>query len=33
MDARTFKDNLTKVLNEAIETNKDQMAGTGAEDF
>ena len=33
MDARTFKDNLLKVLEEAISANKDQIAGTGAEDF
>jgi len=33
MDAKTLKDNLMKVLNEAIEANKDQIAVTGAEDF
>ena len=33
MDAQTLKNNLLKVLDEAIQVNKDQIAGTGAEDF
>tara|TARA_R110000824_G_scaffold183915_1_gene364979 strand:- start:770 stop:985 length:216 start_codon:yes stop_codon:yes gene_type:complete len=33
MDAHTLKTNLLKVLDEAIEINKDQIAGPGAEDF
>ena len=33
MDAHTLKTNLLKVLDEAIQVNKDQIAGTGAEDF
>jgi len=33
MDAHTLKTNLLKVLDEAIQVNKDQIAGPGAEDF
>ena len=33
MDAQTLKNNLLKVLDEAIQVNKDQIAGPGAEDF
>ena len=33
MDAHTLKTNLLKVLDEAIQINKDQIAGPGAEDF
>jgi len=33
MDAHTLKNNLLKVLDEAIQVNKDQIAGPGAEDF
>tara|TARA_R100001086_G_scaffold185045_1_gene103490 strand:+ start:54 stop:269 length:216 start_codon:yes stop_codon:yes gene_type:complete len=33
MDAHTLKINLLKVLDEAIQVNKDQIAGPGAEDF
>jgi len=33
MDAHTLKTNLLKVLDEAIEINKDQIAGPGADDF
>ena len=33
MDAHTLKNNLLKVLDEAIEINKDQIAGPGADDF
>ena len=33
MDAHALKTNLLKVLDEAIQVNKDQIAGPGAEDF
>ena len=33
MDAHTLKTNLLKVLDEAIQINKDQIAGPGADDF
>ena len=33
MDAHTLKNNLLKVLDEAIQVNKDQIAGPGADDF
>ena len=33
MDAHTLKTNLLIVLDEAIQINKDQIAGPGAEDF
>jgi len=33
MDAHTLKTNLLKVLDEAIQVNKDQIANPGAEDF
>jgi predicted SAM-dependent methyltransferase len=33
MDAQTLKNNLLRVLDEAIQVNKDQIAGPGAEDF
>ncbi len=33
MNATTLKDNLLKALDEAIDANKDQLSGVGADDF
>lgn len=33
MDASTLKNNLLKALDEAIDANKDQLSGVGADDF
>ena len=33
MNANTLKDNLLKALDEAIDANKDQLSGVGADDL